>query len=1627
MIIHILGLIISNSKCSTVWLATTMNDVKAHVKEAIEKGNLSELDHLLEDSPEWDIRSEHLQLSHYTGGGGKQTALHLACMYGHLNIVEYLVLGRGCSVTQTNLGGLTPLVLAWSYKHWEVMLCLLNYIQEKGFLQGKSPSRLGLSVEAIIPRFLELAPFEESFLRAACKLNLLHALQCLCKMKRNSPGLHASWRVACVSRDLPTMQFIIKYGKSFDHEMPDLHKACLLGDELVAIKMINESQSGINSLVETDKYGMTPVHYASCEPHLLRLLVRVGEQMCDDIGINMEQFRDTAMGNTPLHYAVMCGCLESLDVLASLCGSLIINIKNNKGCTPLHLSVKQLNMLVALLKYQQCSINETDDNGETALHMACRGLNVECVRALIQNERCDQNIQLGDGSTALHIAVHSTYTVYQQQIVQVLMESDETDPSINDNAGQTPLQCAIASGKLNVVGALISSGKCRQEYNIINSTLLHKVVESNKPQLLSALLKYLDNDCNINEKNDKCETALHEACRGGNLECIRVLIGDGKCDPNIQLSDGSTALHVAVSSDYHTVYQHEVVQCLLESIKIDTNLKDHSGLTPLHIAAIRKSFKTATLLFKHSTHKPNLQDNDGNTPLHLSVGSLYAVKLFLSHASIDLNIQNNTRQTPLHLAIRKDLDITDVILKHSKCNPNAQDIDGNTPLHLAVVLNSPSHIKHLLSHPKIGVNIQNREGNTPMHEAVIRRASSVVNTLLLHKDCDISKKDGEGKAQLQLALLYAFKLDIIEALLANDKIELQYIIEGSREKMWIFNNALLHNHPILVKKCIEFGCSVNDGVLGVPPLHIVCREGHEESCLLLLQCKEINVLAQNQYGNAPIHIACLYLKEKCLGMLLDHKMCDPNQANLNGDTPFHILCGSQKPSEKLITLLLSNPEINLECVNDHGLTPLDRVPQSNTSRITMISKCLRLKQVKLETYLKIFVLGNSGNGKSTLIKAITTEAFQLLKFVARRVNPRDVPPHTAGIVPIPFNSKHFGHAVLYDFAGQHEYYSSHAAVIENLILPSPPLFLLLIDISKPMEKIKEELMYWWLYIDNHCQRAMRIPHAILVGSHKDIARLNGEDPHRKMKDITENIMNKKVSFTLEGYFLLDCRKLASKGLTGLLNQLRTTCQTLRETADIDLHCNILKAFCVENFDDETVACKFSDIIMSEHFILSQNPPRLISLLSTLSDKGHILLLHNHTDVNKSWVILKPSALLTEVNGSIFAPENFKEHCSHGFAMSTGVIALTNIKEKFSNVNDQVITGYLTHMEYCFEIKDQHTLELITNDPALKVHSEEEEVYYFFPGLVQTENPKDVYQPQDGITYFECGWLCKCYNKLEQLTTRFLHVLILRLAFAFSCQLPDATTERESVVLLRSCSVWKHGIAWWTNDGIETIVEVDVQCRWVAVMMRCPDTHKVQCAELRSKVIATVLKTKKDFCPAITMNDFLISPSSLRYPFQGRELTLYSMSEIANVVIDGKDFARDIEGKNPLRVSLLLPFEPYFSMGSVTNELFSTNQSICSQELSGEDLLRVSEFCCKNLESFEIALKPSLTAYEDECSRAGDSRVRRCAGLFQILQRRGCKTWRDFEREFSIFSIFCGRNPMVTIYYYPLFIERAFLY
>ena len=85
---------------------------------AIERGDLSELQHVLEES-EWDIGSEPLDSK-------GQTALHIACANGHLDIVQYLVNKKGCSVTVEDVYRHTPLILSLINKHWKMANFLLQ-------------------------------------------------------------------------------------------------------------------------------------------------------------------------------------------------------------------------------------------------------------------------------------------------------------------------------------------------------------------------------------------------------------------------------------------------------------------------------------------------------------------------------------------------------------------------------------------------------------------------------------------------------------------------------------------------------------------------------------------------------------------------------------------------------------------------------------------------------------------------------------------------------------------------------------------------------------------------------------------------------------------------------------------------------------------------------------------------------------------------------------------------------------------------------------------------------------------------------------------------------------------------------------------------------------------------------------------------------------------------------------------------------------------------------------------------------------------------------------------------------------------------------------------------------------
>ena len=62
-------------------------------------------------------------------------------------------------------------------------------------------------------------------------------------------------------------------------------------------------------------------------------------------------------------------------------------------------------------------------------------------------------------------------------------------------------------------------------------------------------------------------------------DLARILMKQERLDPNVRLSDGTTALHIAAKNNFL-----EIVDFLINNKKTDVNVVDDLGMTPIHYA-----------------------------------------------------------------------------------------------------------------------------------------------------------------------------------------------------------------------------------------------------------------------------------------------------------------------------------------------------------------------------------------------------------------------------------------------------------------------------------------------------------------------------------------------------------------------------------------------------------------------------------------------------------------------------------------------------------------------------------------------------------------------------------------------------------------------------------------------------------------------------------------------------------------------------------------------------------------------------------------------------------------------------------------------------------------------------------
>ena len=979
-------------------------------------------------------------------------------------------------------------------------------------------------------------------------------------------------------------------------------------------------------------------------------------------------------------------------------------------------------------------------------------------------------------------------------------------------------------------------------------------------------------------------------------------------------------------------------------------------MSGLHKACEQGDLKKVTSLV--SSKNINTQNRAGETPLYVATkfGDLNTVKVLTSTKECDFNIPDEQGNTPLHLACMYGPDsIVQFLTADQRCQSNIQNRGRETPIHLASEYGRLHAVKALLSRKECDFSILDEQGNTALHEASKYNHHFVVKFLAVESNlrCQVNTQNRKGETPLHLASEYGY-LDTVRALLCQKDCDLNI---PSKQGDTPLHTACKHGHHSTVEFLVaDQRCQLNVQNRNCDtPLHTAVLEGNLRLCEQLMANVRCDVNTLNKARMTPLLEAIEQNKPSIANLLLEQKGCDLTVHNTDGNTALHLACirGETQPEMVKIAMQLI-VRVDPSPVNIAGQTPIELT--TNYELIQAISHFTECKtKHSVQTYINLFVVGNPETGKSTLVKAICKEASILWKILPKELRRvKNVPPHTAGIIPTTFRSKTFGNTVLYDLAGQIEYYTSHAAVIQTTVISTPPAFIIVVNMSESEEKISETLRYWWSFINNHAARASTPPQVILVGSHADKVKARGGRVQEKMSQVSAFLKCLPTSFYFAGQVALDCRDPASRKLQLFSSLVNKSCCELRRTADVDLRCHVLYAFLLEKFPGK-VACTVSDlatIIQESDALLPQNPDDLIPLISTLSDKGLLLLVIDSGSTEDSWVILQKRVLLVEINGTIFAPKYFSKH-KKDLSSSTGVVPLFKLKSEFPDFDPAMIAKFLTHLEFCFKVDDCETLELLKDEIGHEENMPQtpSEEYYFFPALVSVENPLQVWE-QDDVMISQCGWFYQCVRNDQFLTTQFLHVLILRLAFSFALQLHPGDFHEDSLALHRRCSVWKHGIGWLNRVPIETVVEVGLLNQSVIVMMRCPKGEEAKCAQLRSHIIQKVIEVKDELCKAVEMSESFIHPTDIKYPFfdSSEDLKYYSLTEIAKATAMGDANVLDNTGRNPFPMKDLLLFDPNSDTRTeLLSELFSEKHSLDMKlhyqdeqaSLEGEDILKIN--------------------------------------------------------------------------------------
>ena len=482
--------------------------------------------------------------------------------------------------------------------------------------------------------------------------------------------------------------------------------------------------------------------------------------------------------------------------------------------------------------------------------------------------------------------------------------------------------------------------------------------------------------------------------------------------------------------------------------------------------------------------------------------------------------------------------------------------------------------------------------------------------------------------------------------------------------------------------------------------------------------------------------------------------------------------------------------------------------------------------------------------------------------------------------------------------------------------------LILVNFQKEDKHIIEELGYWFSYISHQCVKLKDKCKVLTIGSHADlVTKVEAKRKAALVSEFTKKYLSDASRVSIEVVkskvdLIINCCKPRSStcihsALKQIVDQASTFC--LSEEAAI------LLGLLEKDFKN-VVACRVQTLlmhIMETGVYLPNAASSLYGKIMELHTVGILMIVGSQNNTLEDYMlILNVPKLTNEVHRLLFSKKSAQQFLSstNSCSASMGIFPQTYLN---GILPEYITTECLVQLQYCQEFSDA---EVKFDYSVIPTEDSSAPTFFYFPALCSTDRRESIsLNTPEGYNY-RISWYLKCGEMFDYLPPRFLHVLLLRLANSFALPAAyDHSSMKDNIAAAvrlynRRCTMWKNGIHWLMEEGIECFIENVNNSKGIVVIAKSEEIQKLACTEMLFKVIKEIYEAKEEFCGTVTFQEYLMDSDDPNV-FTDED-KLYLVYDVARVIKEEKPYVISASGPGhtQLKVARISHLSKYLFWG-----------------------------------------------------------------------------------------------------------------